>query len=444
MVLCRFSENLYNTAALWYPVPIMPEIGRYRLGEVARRTGLRPETIRVWERRYGVVKPLRTPGGHRLYSERDVAVLRWLAERVQEGMRISQAVALWREQEAQRASTAASADRLSALRDAWVAACLAYDEAQAEQVLAEALATFPLEQVLDRVLRAGLHEVGERWYRGEATVEQEHFATQVAMRRLYALLAATPPPTRPGLVVLGTPSGELHSLPLLFLTLALRRRGVNAVFLGAELSGEHLSLALHDLQLALVVLGLEWLAPAPALAELAEQVARQGVPVVVVGRAFALYPDLVHFLPAYGLGELLHEAPDQVVAWLERPLRPAQAAVTPPAMWNELAVALRRYRSLLQEALRERLPQIPLSFWDPTLALFEAAVHFGRLEWLRREARWVAGMLAARGISPEAAVPVFWHALAEEVDRLVGALAKPFTTWLREFATEPLDKELRQ
>lgn len=353
----------------------------YRLGEVGRRTGLRLETIRAWERRYGVVKPLRTPGGHRLYSERDVAVLRWLAKQVREGMRIGQAVALWREREVQKAAdTAAPEDRLSALRDAWVAACLAYEEAQTEQVLAEALAAFPLEQVLDRVLRAGLHEIEERWYRNEATVEQEHFATQVATRRLYALLAATPPATRPGLVVLGTPTGELHSLPLLFLALALRRRGVNALLLGAELSGERLRLTLADLQPALVILSLQWLAPAPALAELVDLVARQKVPVAVVGRAFALYPDLVRFLPAYGLGDSLREAPDQVAAWLERPLRPTRATLTPPALWLEIATALHCYRSLLREALRKRFPQIPSSSWDPTMTLFEAAVRFGRLE----------------------------------------------------------------
>src|ERR671920_885159 len=61
---------------------------------VARETGVPADTFRAWERRYGVPRPQRTAGGHRLYSERDIATIRWLRDRTAEGLTISQAVRL--------------------------------------------------------------------------------------------------------------------------------------------------------------------------------------------------------------------------------------------------------------------------------------------------------------------------------------------------------------
>src|SRR5215207_1482761 len=61
---------------------------------VVRETGVPADTFRAWERRYGVPHPQRTHGGHRLYSERDIAIIRWLRERTEEGMNISHAVML--------------------------------------------------------------------------------------------------------------------------------------------------------------------------------------------------------------------------------------------------------------------------------------------------------------------------------------------------------------
>ena len=68
----------------------------YNVRAVVRETGLKPDTLRVWEQRYGLPMPQRSPGGHRLYSERDIAVLKWLVARKGEGMSISRAVALWK------------------------------------------------------------------------------------------------------------------------------------------------------------------------------------------------------------------------------------------------------------------------------------------------------------------------------------------------------------
>ena len=72
------------------------DIPTYNLKAVVRETGLKPDTLRAWERRYGMPDPDRTGGGHRLYSQRDINTLKWLLARQHEGMSISRAVGLWR------------------------------------------------------------------------------------------------------------------------------------------------------------------------------------------------------------------------------------------------------------------------------------------------------------------------------------------------------------
>lgn len=97
---------------------------------------------------------------------------------------------------------------LERFRDAWVAACLAFDESAADTILERAMAAFPPEVACPAVLWKGLAQIGEAWHRGNATVHQEHFAAQLAARRVQALLAATAPPSRPDpVLVVCSPGG---------------------------------------------------------------------------------------------------------------------------------------------------------------------------------------------------------------------------------------------
>ena len=185
----------------------------YNLKVVLQDTGINAATLRAWERRYGLPEPERTTGGHRLYSQYDIETIKWLQARQVEGMRINQAVDLWRSmQDSGQEPLLAlpieeiktpivrgefiSGDTLDGMKEDWIAACLAFDEPSAENILAQAFARYPLETVCLEVLRKGLSEIGNLWYAGESTVQQEHFASSLAIRRLDALLAAAPAPTR--------------------------------------------------------------------------------------------------------------------------------------------------------------------------------------------------------------------------------------------------------
>ncbi len=87
-------------------------------------------------------------------------------------------------------------ETVAELRQLWIDACLQFDELRAKQTLAQAFALFPTQLVCFELLQKGLVEVGAGWYEGRISVQQEHFASALAMRRLNTLVSAAPAPTR--------------------------------------------------------------------------------------------------------------------------------------------------------------------------------------------------------------------------------------------------------
>ena len=156
----------------------------YNLKAVIHETGLTPATLRAWERRYGVPKPQRSAGGHRLYSLEEIEMLKWLVARQAEGLSISQAIELWRSQGpfpppkvgsslSPRVDTGSAITMLDQLREQWIAACLAFDEPAAELALSQSLALAASEVVLTDLLQKGLAQLGEDWYAGKVSVQRD-------------------------------------------------------------------------------------------------------------------------------------------------------------------------------------------------------------------------------------------------------------------------------
>src|SRR5512139_25266 len=205
-------------------ITLSNDVPTFNLKAVVRETGLKPDTIRAWERRYGVPKPRRTSGGHRLYAQRDIDLLKWMSARQHEGLSISRIVDLWKSLEAdgkdplqvtshnlmRQSIPLSDVGELANLRQDWVQACLNFDEPRAEQAVSQAFALFPLNSVVLDVLLRGLAEIGEGWYRGEVAVQQEHFASTLTARRLQTMIAAAPAPTRLERVVVAAPPDEQH------------------------------------------------------------------------------------------------------------------------------------------------------------------------------------------------------------------------------------------
>ncbi len=311
----------------------MEQEAYYNLKAVLKQTGLKADTLRAWERRYGLPSPRRSEGGHRLYSEREIETIKWLIARQEEGLSISRAVDLWQQLLAQGrdplgdsppeaappAPLLVEGETVADLRQQWTAACLAYDERRAEQALAQAFALYPPETVvLELLLRASSH-IGDAWAAGEITVQQEHFCSGLAVRRLQALILGAPPPTLAGRIVVACPPREEHVISLLALTLLLRRRGRDVLYLGANVPVERLEALVRAARPQLVVLAAQLEDTAATLQDMAAALQRAGARVGFGGRIFNLEPHLRHQVAGHFLGETVDQALPAIDALLEGP-----------------------------------------------------------------------------------------------------------------------------
>jgi DNA-binding transcriptional MerR regulator len=229
-----------------------------RIGELARRLGVSQDLLRAWERRYGLLQPVRSAGGFRLYSSADEQRVRRMQSHLGRGLAAAEAARAALDEEGApsamassldpatagepiRADTSARADAPASGTDRGLArlagelsrALDALDEPATQAVLDRLFAAFTVETTLRHVLLPYLHELGERWADGAVDVATEHFASNLLRARLAGLARGW----GQGLglcAVLACPPGELHDLPLLAFGVVLHRNGWRIVYLGAD------------------------------------------------------------------------------------------------------------------------------------------------------------------------------------------------------------------
>jgi MerR family transcriptional regulator, light-induced transcriptional regulator len=216
----------------------------YRIGALAKLTGLSTHAIRVWERRYGAAAPSRSKGGARLYTEADVQRFRLIKELLERGystraiasLDVAQLSDLTRGDAiaSPKATDAAQSGAAREAIDELLDAVAQLNLEKAERVLARAANEFSPRDLVTTVLAPALEEIGERWASGALCTASEHAASALFRTRLGALLSAQPVGKAP-VVVCTTPSGEQHELGALLVAVLIAMRGRRAVFLGANL-----------------------------------------------------------------------------------------------------------------------------------------------------------------------------------------------------------------
>ena len=205
--------------------------GYVRIGELSRRTGVSPELLRAWEQRYELLHPARSDGGFRLYSPQDEQRVVAMRSHLEHGLSAAQAARLAL---AEASDAPASAQPELALGAAALRAALdRLDESAAHHAIDRLLASFTVETVLREVVLPYLRELGERWERGEASIAQEHFASQVLRGRLLGLARHWDRGAGPRALIACMP-GEQHDLGLIVFGLALHDRGWRITFLGPD------------------------------------------------------------------------------------------------------------------------------------------------------------------------------------------------------------------
>ena len=222
-----------------------------RVGELARRVGVSPETLRAWERRYGVLRPSRTPGGYRVYGPADEARARRMVALIDDGWAAARAA---RTIARETAVTASDLD-VPSLSGMLEEAVLDFDAERAHALFDRLLAAHPRATVLDEAVLPLLRSIGDGWATGEISVAQEHFASELLAGRLRALSRGWEQGAGPR-AVLACPSAERHDLGLLCCGLALRDHGWRVTYLGADTPGSALEHAVQRTRPDALVIGV--------------------------------------------------------------------------------------------------------------------------------------------------------------------------------------------
>ena len=228
-----------------------------RIGEVSRRTGVAVPTLRAWERRYGLLAPARTEGGHRLYSEADIERVHSMQRLLDEGWSAAAAAReVLREPSPVRHLTSIDGGNSPStdLVDRLERAIDSFDAAAADGVLDDALARFEVPRALDEVILPLLRRVGEGWQDDPRVIAREHFASNTLRPRLQRLLRTT---SRPGArtLVAAAPEGEEHDLGLLCSAVVAADAGWRVHYLGARMPTAAIERAVDELAPQVVLIG---------------------------------------------------------------------------------------------------------------------------------------------------------------------------------------------
>lgn len=213
----------------------------YTIGTVSKLTGVGAITLRAWERRHGLIRPVRKESGHRLYTREHIDQINRITALTQSGMRISQIQPEMLESDAFEDDSSKDQD------DTWknylngmISAIVSYDEIRLEEIYNEALSLYPISMVTTNLLAPLLVELGIRWETSRGRIAEEHFFAFYLRNKLGARFhhkARSQSGAR--LLLAGLPH-EHHEIALLLFALAAMEEGYSILSLGANMPLEEL------------------------------------------------------------------------------------------------------------------------------------------------------------------------------------------------------------
>ncbi len=228
-----------------------------RIGEVSRRTGVAIPTLRAWERRYGLLEPERTDGGHRLYRELDVDRVRSMQRLLDDGWSAAAAADRVTREPAPVTLLRPVADTGDAAEDLisrLESAVDGFDARAANAVVDDAFARLDLPRALDEVVLPLLRRIGENWQTDGRFIAREHFTSNILRPRLQRLLNV-PTVQERRTCVAAAPEGEEHDLGLLAAAAVCAHAGWRVHYLGARTPTHALERSVGQLHPEAVLVG---------------------------------------------------------------------------------------------------------------------------------------------------------------------------------------------
>ncbi|OZM55737.1 hypothetical protein CIB95_15815 [Lottiidibacillus patelloidae] len=214
----------------------------YSIKRVSEMLNIPAVTIRAWESRYNIINPTRTEGGHRLYSEEEVAIIKWLKEQTEDNnMKISEAVRMLESMKPfkdKKVESSPSNEKLVVSNnynnniEQLYSNIIDLNNHQANETMDIAFSMYHYEDVFHKILAPTLHLIGDNWEKGNISVAQEHFGSQIILQRFNQFYRTLPvnPLAPKGLSI--CPEGEEHHIGLMLFSLFLRKKGSDVIYLG--------------------------------------------------------------------------------------------------------------------------------------------------------------------------------------------------------------------
>jgi methanogenic corrinoid protein MtbC1 len=277
---------------------------------VAQRSGLSQHLIRIWERRYAVVQPIRTESNRRLYSEADVVRLALLNRAVHAGHRISDVATIPTpklEQLVGKDFPNAAVSRVKSkgvspnFVELALSAVVQFDSEELGAILSHAEVDLGQARALDQVVMPLMEKIGEMWKDGDIRVAHEHMATAVIRNHVGAFLASMRYPAHAPAIVVATPAGQLHEVGALVVAVAAALEGWRPVFLGPNLPADEIAGAVQKSGACAVALSLVFPSDDPKLpAELSRlrRLLSDDVSLLIGGRAAESYGNAIDSIHA--------------------------------------------------------------------------------------------------------------------------------------------------
>jgi DNA-binding transcriptional MerR regulator len=247
----------------------------------AELTGVAPDTLRAWERRYGVVEPQRSQGGYRLYDDQALRRLAAMKALVDAGWSTAQAARRVLDDVASDDGATVPLARTVGDVDSLARVGRDLDGVALEAALDDGFAAGSFEQVADGWLMPALYRLGSAWRTGEVGVAGEHFVSAAVQRRLAALFDAASRGASGPVAVVGLARGSRHELGVLAFAVALRRAGLDVVYVGGDLPPEAWVATVRSRGATMAVIGVPAVEDVPAVRESVAALL-QGCPDVVV------------------------------------------------------------------------------------------------------------------------------------------------------------------
>jgi DNA-binding transcriptional MerR regulator/methylmalonyl-CoA mutase cobalamin-binding subunit len=273
----------------------------YTIGTVSKLTGVGAITLRAWERRYGLITPVRKESGHRLYTRTHIDQINRITSLTQQGMRISQIRPEMLETEIEPEGT--DVDTWKDYLNGMVAAIISFDEDRLEEIYNGALSLYPIGMVTRKLLTPLLIELGLRWESGEGSIAEEHFFAFYLRNKLGARYHHRNRGNRGAkLLVAGLP-GEHHEIGLLLFSLAAHDSGYRVIPLGANMPLTELAAVARKKHCEAIVLSGAIEPSKNTLTEgLPDLVHASGVPILIGGLSSVYSCDAINRAGAEALG----------------------------------------------------------------------------------------------------------------------------------------------